>query len=228
MVEGISGVMTLSDEREDTVARFVQWAYTGNYPDPEVPLTPTNSDPEVDDSPSQGDDTDMNPILMAHARLYVFADRFNVQKLKKHTFDKLTVHIMGYGVPATRENKLAIIHLTRYTFGNLPECKTSDPLLVYLGLYASWCLSSLRTEPEFFELLEGDFDFMKELFAHVENGRRAPWEEAAKKHKLLHRCKYCSNHGTVREFRVSIGTRYCNHCDETCVLELDGEPVELS
>lgn len=241
MVEGQSGNMTLSEEREDTITRFIQWAYTGDYPDPGGSPSDTIDAPEPgelevlfaepQEAESKGGDKDPeedeDPLLMAHARLYVFADRFNIQRLKKQTLGKLTARIVGIGVPNTRETKLAMIYLISYAFGNLPKCKLSDPLLDYLGLYASWSLESLRQEPEFFDLLESDIDFVKELFVHVRRGNKAPWG-AGSEDKLIHRCLTCQKKGKAEfDFPVNIKPRKCTNCWGDCKLLVDGEPLAL-
>lgn len=192
MLEGTSGEMKLPDECEDNIARFIEWAYTSHYSGPpssnvtvvadEAGETPKGSSQD----PAEGNDL----LLMAHARLYVFADRFNIQRLKQQTYDKLTARIATIGVPDTRWSKLAIVYLISYAFENLPKCKPIDPLLAYLGMYASWSLDSLRMEPEFFDLLESDVDFMKELFVHVRKGIKAPWGAQIYNHPAQ-RCFSC-------------------------------------
>lgn len=180
--------MNLPDEREDTITRFIQWAYTGDYSVPKpVQITPTvrldpckTDDKDKDDKKDDKKEemrfvVDEGKVLMAHARVYVFADRFNIQRLKNRAFEELAARFKAIRVPDTRENKLAIISLDSYAFANLPKCEPSDPLLAYLGLYTSWSLDTLREEPEFLELLESDIDFMKELFMHVKKGDKAPW-----------------------------------------------------
>lgn len=242
MIEGTSGQMTLSDEREDTITRFIQWAYTGDYPEPHTTLaTPASSpepgEPEVlfkeaDDQPPGSSDPeteeDGDPLLMAHARLYIFAERFNIQRLKGHTFDKLTAGIMAVGVLAERETRFSMIYLISYAFGNLPKCLVQDRLLDYLGLYAGWNLESLRMEPEFFELLQTDIDFVKELFVHVRRGNKAPWGTGTNEDKLIHRCLGCQKKGKAEfDYPVNIKPRKCGNCWGDCKLLAGGEPFTL-
>lgn len=242
MIEGTSGHMTLSDEREDTITRFIQWAYTGDYPEPSSSLTTLASSPEPgelevlfqeadSESPQSSDseaEEDGDPLLMAHARLYVFAERFNIQRLKRQTFDKLTAGIVAIGVPVERETKASMIYLISYAFGNLPKCLVKDRLLDYLGLYASWSLESLRMEPEFFELLQTDIDFVKELFVHVRRGNKAPWGTGTSEDKLIHRCLGCQKKGKVEfDYPVNIKPKKCGYCWGDCKLLVDGEPLTL-
>lgn len=231
--------MTLSDEREDTITRFIQWAYTGDYPSPDTSLSVlTKSSEELkvlqetEDTVSlcsdQESEDDGDPVLMAHVRLYVFAERFNIQKLKQQTFDKLITVIVAVGIPIERESKVSMIHLISYAFGNLPKCVVKDRLLEYLGLYASWSLESLRMEPEFFELLQTDIDFVKELFVHVRRGNKAPWGAGASEDKLIHRCMGCQKKGkTEFDYPVSIKPKKCGNCWGDCKLLVDGEPLAV-
>lgn len=241
MIEGTSGHMTLSDEREDTITRFIQWAYTGDYPSPGAPTAvPISPEPgelavlfqEKEDSSSRSSEhepeEDGDPLLMAHARLYVFAERFNIQQLKQQTFEKLTTGIVAVGVPMERESKVTMIYLISYAFGNLPKCLIKDRLLEYLGLYASWTLESLRMEPEFFELLQTDIDFVKELFVHVRRGNKAPWGAGTSEDKLIHRCLGCQKKGkTEYDYPVNIKPKKCGYCWGDCKLFVDGEPLTL-
>lgn len=242
MIEGKSGNMTLLDEREDTITRFIQWAYTGDYPSPGasatvVPISPEPGElavlfqePGDSSSPSSEHEPeeDGDPLLMAHARLYVFAERFNIQQLKQQTFDKLTTGIVAVGVPIERESKVTMIYLISYAFGNLPKCVVKDRLLEYLGLYASWTLESLRMEPEFFELLQTDIDFVKELFVHVRRGNKAPWGAGTSEDKLIHRCLGCQKKGkTEYDYPVNIKPKKCGYCWGDCKLFVDGEPLTL-
>lgn len=228
MLEGTSGEMKLPDEREDTIARFIEWAYTGEYPgaDPSPNFSSLLDRFTIEHTSSQSDDLEKaeDPLLMAHARLYAFADRFNIQELKQHVFDKLTARIAMIGVPDTRESTLAMISLISYTFGNLPKCKFQDRLLEYLGMYASWSLESLRKEPEFFELFENDIDFVKELFLHVRKGSKAPWG-AMTEGKVVYRCEGCPSHGGVNYDRP-VGQVGCNYCGRLCkTMVSEDQPV---
>lgn len=239
MIEGTSGEMTLADEREDTVARFIEWVYTGQYPDPEPPsedptvageteearfiaainsLSTSDRQEALLQSNSSDLEEDGDPVLMAHAMLYVFADRFNVQKLKQQTFAKLTARIVTIDVPRKRKSRLAIIYLVSYAFGNLPQCRPSEPLLEYLGVYASWILESLREEPEFFDLLESDIDFLKELLRHVRRGNKAPWGvEVECQEQACYRCQDCPKSSTFIP-TWSVPKKVCNFCNRTCQL----------
>lgn len=253
MIEGTTGEMTLADEREDTVTHFVQWAYTGDYPDPPPPPDPNPPpDSEASSDPDPPSDfeapSDHNPpsdsnlpptdpnsslveskdnddrfrVLMVHAMLYVFADRFNIQALKEKTFGKLTARIVAIGVPSTREDKLAVIYLITYAFKNLPKCILQDKLLEYLGLYASCSLEDLREEPEFFELVENDVDFMKELFMHVRKGNKTPWgtRTMERAQKLVQRCMECG-----MDYKVKIPREDCRYCHFPCQTLFGGEPI---
>lgn len=230
MLEGTSGEMKLPDEREDTIARFIEWAYTGEYPDADPSSNSSSllNSSGVEQTSSQSDDHDLekaeDPLLMAHVRLYAFADRFNIKELKQHVFDKLTAQIVTIGVPDTRESTLAMINLISYAFGNLPKCKFQDPLLMYLGMYASWSLESLRKEPEFFELFENDIDFVKELFLHVRKGSKAPWG-AMTEDKVVYRCEACPRYGGANYDRP-VGQVGCNYCGRLCkTMVSEDQPV---
>lgn len=67
MREGLSNKMHLSDVLPDTFARFVQWAYTGEYPYSDV---------------STLGRSDKTPSILVHARLFVLAERFNIVTLR--------------------------------------------------------------------------------------------------------------------------------------------------
>lgn len=81
--------------------------------------------------------------LLTHARLYGFADRFNIPALRSCTFNKLVATLDSLGSLEGPENVLAVIE---YAFDNLPSRATGERLLDYLRAYGAWTLEVLRKE----------------------------------------------------------------------------------
>lgn len=70
MKEGLTNKMHLSDVLPDTFARFVQWAYTEDYPYSDRTTLGSREDPEKPAS------------ILVHTCLFVFAERFNITVLR--------------------------------------------------------------------------------------------------------------------------------------------------
>lgn len=73
MKEGLSNRMILHDVTVDTFTRFLQWAYSNNYSYPDAPDKDQEQLPATVESPTN---------LLVQVRLFVFAERFNIIKLR--------------------------------------------------------------------------------------------------------------------------------------------------
>lgn len=95
---------TCSDTTDGTLARFVEWAYRGDYPASViskdlVQMKIKASDDADEDNASSAAaanvsenmdvDIDNHPLL-AHLRLYIFSDAYFIAELKQLAYKKLT------------------------------------------------------------------------------------------------------------------------------------------
>lgn len=169
MREGQEGSMDMAHVPEETMFQFLEFCYTGDYP--ELEEESESSEPMTSSSFQK---------LLPNANLYVLGDMYNITLLKDIAFDKLTAHIIEIGNRLEERKEIdAVIQLFEYAFENLPEREDQiDPLLEYLGRYAAWALDKFRESKDFISLFAGSnrADFVKLIFSNVPNSPTAPWE----------------------------------------------------
>ncbi|KAF8459941.1 hypothetical protein BDZ91DRAFT_740635 [Kalaharituber pfeilii] len=140
MKEGKEGVMTLGDVDKETMARFVEWAYTGDYPVEEtsrrrLPAGVPGLGAGAKGGTAAGsggaskthDKTSAATSLLPHAKLYVLADRFNIPDLKLLSYTRLT-DILSSSCedpqnptpPPKRLIPRDLLAATKFAFENLP------------------------------------------------------------------------------------------------------------
>ena len=147
MREGIEGIIHFTDEGEEMLTLFIEWAYTGDY--------------ACEDEPEQ----DPWPSLHKHLQLCVFADKFNVPTLKELAESRFHSQVNRATVkPNSGSDVAGLIILIGYAYNNLPS---SDPVLKFLAQYAAWNLELLRGETSFNNLILAQPDFLKELLMNV-------------------------------------------------------------
>ncbi|KAF8461619.1 hypothetical protein BDZ91DRAFT_736678 [Kalaharituber pfeilii] len=112
MKEGLNGEMVLYDVDEVTVQCFLQWAYVRDY---KISQATSNA-------------------LLLHAKLYVFADRFNVGSLKDLSFQKLTSFLDEQSKPDCSLSA-NVLSTAKFAVENLPALteRLVDHLLRYIA-----------------------------------------------------------------------------------------------
>ncbi|MCJ1349208.1 hypothetical protein MMC31_007444, partial [Peltigera leucophlebia] len=92
----------------------------------------------------------LHPLLL-HAKLYVFAEMYMIEPLKKLSMEKLIVQLHGLGSLAEDHERAAVSDVLTFAFSSrVPE---NDVLLHWLARYASWMLDELRQMPSSFDKL---------------------------------------------------------------------------
>ncbi|KAL1954742.1 hypothetical protein VTO42DRAFT_742 [Malbranchea cinnamomea] len=185
------GVYTFKEVSEGTVMRFIEWAYTGEYPaviDDDEPVElgspekPAESAKEVSDDEHNPDTEEaakrsartasQNHPLLTHIRLYIFGHIFLIQKLQNQAFDKVTACFTDMDRPDTLDKQLAVISALRIAFLKLPA---QDRLLDWLAQYAAYCLGELRQQATFHNLLETSSLFGSRLILWLSPASSPPW-----------------------------------------------------
>ncbi|KAF8459924.1 hypothetical protein BDZ91DRAFT_740596 [Kalaharituber pfeilii] len=184
MKEGTQGVMELSDVDRVTMTAFLGWAYrfTDGY---------TIENPNAASA------------LLAHTKMYVLADRFNIVSLKGLAYNNITALLVNIGMVTNTGNVEAVMAAVSYAFGNLPfrsfsSSSTAAPeeqLLKYFAQYVSWALDTFRANPEFHSLLEHSSDFAKALISHSRSAISPPWRATTTGTGVANtpRCASCRN-----------------------------------
>ncbi|KAF8459863.1 hypothetical protein BDZ91DRAFT_665177 [Kalaharituber pfeilii] len=129
MREGLEGELILRDVDKETVRTFLKWAYVGEY------SVPSDSDPIT--------------ALLAHIKLYVLGDRFNIPALKNQTFAKVKTSLI-VKMPGDKATLSSVLVAAQYAIGNLPSLK--EPLIEHITQYLALELPDVCVLPEFLDL----------------------------------------------------------------------------
>ena len=107
-------------------------------------------------------------VLLAHASLYVLAEKWGVNSLKMLVLSKLhqTLSTLRVDAPKVQE----IIDLARYTYldSSTPDLKTDiDGLRKLISLYMAANVEIISEHTSFMELIEGGGAFVRDLWKRV-------------------------------------------------------------
>ena len=168
--------MEMGQVSPDTMRRFMEFCYSGDY------LYTSGSENNSDDPLKDKDAIEALPLLLTHAKLYVFANMFNIISLKELSRSKIIALTPSFGELEDRANALAMISLMDYVLRNIPAAtETPDKLVKFLARYAGYLIEELGGYPEFHAVLAGSAreDFFKVLCRWVKAGDgEAPWADA--------------------------------------------------
>lgn len=198
-------VYTFQDTTEGTLARFIEWAYTGDYPfiikathtaEPRVvKLEPkeikvedgekkenTDLDVVALNSP-ESDLTPENHPLLSHIRLYIFSSIYMIPDLQKMAFDRVTATFSDINALTALDTQLATIAALRVAFRKLLP---NDELLGWLAQYAAYNLCHLRVQRDFHDLLQEAPNLASRMMLSVNPAQSPPWMMQPPKHTFAH------------------------------------------
>ena len=136
------GHYIFKDTSEGTLARFIEWAYTGDYPAVISALGPVKTSTKETESvikekntvtTAKPDLTLENHPLLAHVHLYIFCSIYSIPDLQHLTFSKMAARFMDLKKPNDPDTQVAVISTLRVSFGNLPT-HTQRMILFWTGL----------------------------------------------------------------------------------------------
>jgi hypothetical protein len=175
---------------EATIRKKSKKGKTTRDPDPVMDLKePQRDDEPAPESPTAeyrqakaekaneeslpAEDDVVHPILL-HVRLYGFAHTYLIEPLKVIAKKKMIDQLQKFGNLSDSGERAAVFDVLAYAFYRLPE---DDPLLYWLGRYASWRLEDLRQMPTRLDDLLSDEDssFAKLLVRYVSNSNINPF-----------------------------------------------------
>ena len=117
------------------------------YPLPETTQSPTP--PSVNRAPAE----DYTEVFISHARIYVFAEKYDVQPLKALAIHQLHATLTVFGL--WRERIGDIVALLRYSYANTVDLEDgNEDLRMMLMHYVESKMDALIKADEFTELLE--------------------------------------------------------------------------
>jgi hypothetical protein len=124
--------------------------------------TPTPATaPRANESSSE----DYTPVFLGHARLYVFAEKYDIPPLKTLALHKLHRTLCIFTLYAARHGD--IIELARYIYANTPARTVMDPLREMLVQYIAYEATSVARCAQCMELVEENGSFASDLLRMV-------------------------------------------------------------
>ena len=143
---------------EETMAYFSEFCYTGDYSVDSEMWDHCRLKPDTTDQ-AAGDMEDQEKAL-AHARLYVFARRYNVKAAQE-----LALSNLGEFIGRNTDRTSVIPCLVEYALENTPEAPTTtDKLLEFLAKCTAWVIRSRGPTWKQFHRLLASID-RKDFFA---------------------------------------------------------------
>lgn len=117
---------------------------------------------------NKGSNENISEVLLMHASLYVFAEKWGVDSLKKLTLFKLhqTMSILWLDLPKVPH----IVKLARYVYSDerTPDLNNGiDQLRELVCLYVAANTEVMSEHPTFIELIEEGGAFVRDLWKHV-------------------------------------------------------------
>ena len=145
--ESLDGCYVFQETSEETLERFIEWLYTGQYSfdvqlqKEEVFSTPRKGSSAV---PPRVENT-----LLQHGHLYVLASIYLVDELKILITTNIATALRSL-YPTSSLVLTRVIELLNFAFYHI---EGEDPLLELLGKYSARCIIPLRGQPTFIKLL---------------------------------------------------------------------------
>ncbi|KAF8470736.1 hypothetical protein BDZ91DRAFT_718876 [Kalaharituber pfeilii] len=150
MKEGLSGEMLLHDVDKDTLRRFLQWAYVKEY-------TPCFGPKDT---------------MFLHAKLYAFAERFNITSLKDLSFEKFTSLLTKRLFNPDPRLSTDVLSVARFAIDNLPAL--TERLVEYLLASIAWMLDDVRGLTDFADLIHAHPDAAVAIFHLARPAQKPP------------------------------------------------------
>ncbi|KAG2001409.1 hypothetical protein GB937_010198 [Aspergillus fischeri] len=184
-------VYKFQDTSEGTLARFIEWSYTGDYPDVITATHPlgrksgkeeiaTINVEEGHTLTAAGTSfTSDNHPLLAHICLYIFCSIYHISKLQKLAFEKVTARFSDLEALDSLDTQLAVVAALRLSFRKL---STQDPLLDWMAQYAAYYVGKLQWQTGFHELLRESPTLSTRIVLFLNPASSPPWKTPKSKH----------------------------------------------
>ena len=140
-----SMITPAQDERKELKEAFISRKYTVRQSVIQVPP------PRPNQSPSE----DYTDVFLSHAQLYVFAEKYDIQKLKASALEELHATLAIYTQYSERTGD--IIALLRYVYDNTAETKEgSEDMRNLMTEYVGYEMDALMDDEDFKNLMIED------------------------------------------------------------------------
>ncbi|KAG0635695.1 hypothetical protein HOY80DRAFT_892627 [Tuber brumale] len=142
MREGPANTLDLKHVPPEIIRRFMEFCYTGDY------LHASGTD-NLYNSPRDREATEALPLLIIHAKLYAFAEMFNIALLKELSKSKITVLTPSLRRLEGRAHGLAMISTMARVLEDIPTTtEMSDKLVGFLATSTGFLVEQIREYPE--------------------------------------------------------------------------------
>ncbi|KAL3456373.1 hypothetical protein BJX64DRAFT_41412 [Aspergillus heterothallicus] len=207
--EDLKGVYTFQDTLEGTLARFIEWAYTGDYPAVTARAQQTGLAAKIEEDDEAQNNTAARGVqlipapspgnhpLPAHMRVYIFSSIYLIPDLRSLAFERVTVCFTEIDKPEDLDSQLAVIAAFRLAFGKLPQ---DDPLLDWLAQYAAYGIDKLRMQRDFHDLLLESPELSSRMVLSLIPGQQPPWKSPPPRYMFGKYVPGTGNEETEEEF----------------------------
>ncbi|MCJ1243638.1 hypothetical protein MMC30_000835 [Trapelia coarctata] len=121
----------------------------------------TNTSPRTNESANE----DCTPIFLGHARLYVFAEKYDIKPLRAAALNKLHRTLSTFKLYEARYGD--IVALIRYSYDNTPSRRVMDPLREMLVHYVAYEATRVARCGQCMELVQENGSFASDLLGMV-------------------------------------------------------------
>lgn len=117
----------------------------------------------------------LHPLLL-HTKLYVFAEMYMIEPLKKLSMEKLIAQLKVLGALDAGHEREAVFDVLTFAFSS--RVPVNDALLHWLARYACWRLDKLNQIPSSLDrlLLQTDGNFATLLVGYVQTSSSSPFD----------------------------------------------------
>lgn len=120
-----------------------------------------NTSPRANESSNE----DYSPVFLGHARLYVFAEKYDIEPLKAAALNKLHRTLSTFKLYEARYGD--IVALISYTYDNTPSRRVMDPLREMLVHYVAYEATRVARCGQCMELVQENGSFASDLLGMV-------------------------------------------------------------
>lgn len=161
--EGAENIYRFHDTSENTVVRFIEWAYRRDYSEAVINVSPASVEEGV--AASEGP-------LNCHMQMYIFAHVYGILGLGATAYVHITSYLKTKGKPADERTKLEVISALKIGFKKIIR---TDTLLDWLGHYVSFYLDEMKESDAFQELIEEVPSLSLAMLKHLNSASAPPW-----------------------------------------------------
>lgn len=166
-----------------TLVRFIEWAYTDAYPEAIDPPIDSNDNYETDADTAVFDAEALEERLeaaqaaeadrvLAHINLYIFAERYEIPRLKQAAYLRLCAQCADIGTPETYRTWPDIVDIVDLALSTL---SADDKLLTWLAGCVAYRFQELLEEDGFLDILQRFPDFTIEVIKKMRPVQTPPW-----------------------------------------------------